>query len=96
MTASRIHQGFQAGDPICTELMDNYFAHYGQALANLIAVLDPDIIVLGGGLSNIAELYTRGREEIAARVFTEVFTTPVVANQLGDAAGVIGAALIGI
>ena len=65
-------------------------------MANLIAVLDPDVIVLGGGLSNIDELYTLGRAQIAQRVFTDEFTTPVVKNQLGDSAGVIGAALIGI
>ena len=76
--------------------MNEFFAHYGQAMANLIAVLDPDVIVLGGGLSNIDELYTLGRAKIAQRVFTDEFTTPVVKNQLGDAAGVIGAALIGI
>ena len=76
--------------------MNEFFAHYGQAMANLIAVLDPDVIVLGGGLSNIDELYTLGRAQIAQRVFTDEFTTPVVKNLLGDSAGVIGAALIGI
>ena len=94
--ATRIHQGFQAGDPACVAAMDNFFAHFGQAVANLIAVLDPDLIVLGGGLSNIEELYTRGRTEVAARVFSDELTTPIVKNQLGDSAGVVGAALSGI
>lgn len=94
--ASRIHQGFQAGDPLCAEAMADFFARFGQATANLIAVLDPDIIVLGGGLSNMPELYTRGRAEVAQRVFSDELTTPIVPNQLGDAAGVIGAALLGI
>ena len=96
MAAKRIHQGFQAGDANCVAAMSDFFAHYGQAVANLIAVLDPDIIVLGGGLSNIDELYSLGRDAINARVFTDDFTTPVVKNQLGDSAGVIGAALTGI
>ena len=96
MAATRIHQGFQAGDPACLEIMQRFFAYYGRAVANLIAVLDPDIVVLGGGLSNIEELYALGRREIEARVFTDGFTTPVVKNQLGDSAGVIGAALAGI
>ena len=96
MAATRIHQGFQAGDPACLEIMQRFFAYYGRAVANLIAVLDPDIVVLGGGLSNIEELYALGRREIEARVFTDAFTTPVVKNQLGDSAGVIGAALAGI
>ena len=59
-------------------------------------MLDPDLIVLGGGLSSIDELYTLGRAAIETRVFTDDFTTPVVKNQLGDSAGVIGAALTGI
>ena len=96
MAARRIHQGFQAGDANCVAVMMDFFAHYGQAVANLIAVLDPDLIVLGGGLSNIEELYTLGHDAINARVFTDNFTTPVVKNQLGDSAGVIGAALTGI
>ena len=94
--ASRIHQGFQAGDPSCIAAMDDFFAHFGQALANLIAVLDPDIIVLGGGVSNMPELYTRGRAEVAQRVFSDELTTPILKHQLGDSAGVIGAALLGI
>lgn len=94
--ASRIHQGFQAGDPLCAAAMADFFARFGQATANLIAVLDPDIIVLGGGLSHIDALYTHGRAEVAKRVFSDELTTPIVPNQLGDAAGVIGAALIGI
>jgi len=76
--------------------MDDFFAHFGQATANLIAVLDPDVIVLGGGLSNIDELYTRGVAEVADRVFSDELTTPILKNQLGDSAGVIGAALLGI
>ena len=93
--ASRIHQGFQEGDPECATIMDELFARFGQALANLIGVLDPDIIVLGGGLSNVDEFYTRGRDEVARRVFSDELTTPIVRHQLGDSAGVIGAALIG-
>ncbi len=96
ITATRIHQGFQAGEVACVAIMQRFFAYYGQAVANLIAVLDPDIVVLGGGLSNMDQLYTLGRSEIAARVFTDAFATPVVRNELGDSAGVIGAALLGV
>ena len=61
-----------------------------------IAVLDPDVIVLGGGLSNVDELYTRGVAEVARRVFSDSLETPIVRNALGDSAGVIGAALVGV
>jgi fructokinase len=57
-------------------------------------ILDPSVVVLGGGLSNIAALYGRGREAVARRVFNDELTTPIVQNTLGDSAGVIGAALL--
>ena len=61
-TGGRDHRRLRAaGEPAAAATMDDFFARFGQALANLIAVLDPDVVVLGGGLSNIDELYTRGR-----------------------------------
>ena len=95
LSARGIHAGYQAGEADCSAAMDEFFARFGRAIANLIAVLDPDIIVLGGGLSNIPELTTRGVEQVARCVFSDELTTPIVRNQLGDSAGVIGAALIG-
>ena len=65
-------------------------------MANLITILDPDIVVLGGGVSNIDELYTDGVREVADRIFSDSLETPIVKHQVGDSAGVIGAALIGI
>jgi fructokinase len=73
----------------------SFFENFGRALGNLINILDPDLIVLGGGLSNIDELYTDGVRETAKCVFSDGFETPIVKNKLGDSAGVIGAALIG-
>ena len=52
--------------------------------------------LLGGGLSNIDELYDKGAAEVEKRVFCDRFDTPIVRNRLGDSAGVIGAAWIGI
>ncbi len=96
LTAQEIHQGFQAGDAECTVAMAEFFERFGQAMANLIDVLDPDIVVLGGGLSHVDNLYSRGVAEVEKRVFSDALSTPIVRNQLGDSAGVIGAALIGI
>ena len=59
-------------------------------------MLDPDIVVLGGGLSNIDDFYTRGIAEVEKRVFSDELTTPIIKNQLGDSAGVVGAALLGV
>jgi fructokinase len=94
-TAAEIIAAWRAGESQAAAAMDDYLARFGQALANLIAVLDPDIVVLGGGLSNVDELYTQGVEEIARRVFSDALETPVVRHRLGDSAGVIGAALVG-
>ncbi len=96
LSARDIHRGFQAGDADCGLAMTEFFERFGQAMANLIAVLDPDIVVLGGGLSQIDQLYSRGVAEVEKRVFSDGLSTPIVRNQLGDSAGVIGAALIGI
>lgn len=78
------------------KFMKRFFKQFGRAMANLINTLDPDIIVIGGGLSNIDEIYTMGVDEIRKQVFSDSLETPIVKNKLGDSAGVIGAALIGV
>lgn len=87
---------FKSGDANAVGFMKEFFGHFGRALANLIDVLDPDVVVLGGGLSNFDALYTDGVAEVARRVFSDSLETPIVKNQLGDSAGVIGAALVGV
>jgi fructokinase len=82
------------GDAVACGVLAGYLAHFGRALANVIDILDPSIVVLGGGLSNLDVLYDRGREEVAARIFNDELRTPIVRNQLGDSAGVIGSALL--
>lgn len=93
--AREIVAAWRAGERRATTVMEAFFVRFGRALANLIAVLDPDIVVLGGGLSAVDELYTRGVAEVARRVFSDSLETPIVRNRLGASAGVIGAALIG-
>ena len=67
---------------------------FGLALANVINILDPDAVVLGGGVSNIQFLYTAGKLEVYKYVFSDKVDTPILKNQLGDSAGVFGAALL--
>jgi fructokinase len=73
-------------------VLDTYCERFGRALANVIDILDPSIVVLGGGLSNLTVLYEQGRAAVARHVFNDELRTPIVANRLGDSAGVIGAA----
>ncbi len=92
----KIVESYRQGDSRATEFMKQFFVNFGRAMSNLIAVLDPDIIVLGGGASNVAEIYTEGVEQVEKFVFSDSLETPIVQHQLGDSAGVIGAALIGV
>jgi len=73
---------------------DEFLENFGYGLANVIDILDPDAIVLGGGLSNIDFLYTEGKESVYGKVFSDLVETPILKNQLGDSAGVYGAALL--
>lgn len=91
-----VEADYLAGDPGAVDFMGEFFGRFGRALANLIDILDPDIVVLGGGVSNFKALYTEGVAAVQKYVFTDVLETPIVKHQLGDSAGVLGAALVGI
>jgi len=71
-----------------------FLENFGYGLANVIDILDPDVIVLGGGLSNIDFLYTEGKKSVYDKVFSDLIDTPILKNKLGDSAGVYGAALL--
>jgi len=77
------------------EWKENFINYFGAALANVIDILDPDAVVLGGGLSKLEMLYTEGKNSIAKATFSKTLVTPVLKNKLGDSAGVFGAAMLG-
>lgn len=79
---------------ISQQWKDEFLENFGYGLANVIDILDPDAIVLGGGLSNIDFLYSEGRDSVYAKVFSDLVDTPILKNKLGDSAGVFGAALL--
>ena len=95
-SVQEITEAFRAGEPKSSEVFGEFLEYFGIALSNVIDVLDPDIVVLGGGLSNIDELYTLGRDEVRKKIFSDGLETPIVKNILGDSAGVFGAAMIGV
>lgn len=80
------------GDALAEAAMQRFFDRFGHALATVVNILDPDAIVLGGGLSNIEQLYSEGRERVAHYVFNDQFITPILKNIHGDSSGVRGAA----
>lgn len=72
--------------------LDRYVDRLGRGLAAVVDLLDPDVIVLGGGMSNVAALYERLPAAIAPHVFSDVFETPIRRAAHGDSSGVRGAA----
>jgi fructokinase len=95
LSMDRIVTGARAGDPRCRAAFDTFLDDFGRCLGGVISILDPDLVVLGGGLSNIAELYGAGLERVRHYAFHGDLHTPVLRNRLGDSAGVFGAAWIG-
>ena len=81
-----------SGDPSANQALAIYETQLARALASIINVVDPDVIVLGGGLSNISRLYNRVPPLLQPFVFSDSADTPIVAARHGDSSGVRGAA----
>jgi fructokinase len=92
LSAEEIATGAAAGDSACEATLGRYERRLAKALAQVVNVLDPDVIVLGGGLSNIARLYDTLPRLWAAHVFSETVRTRLLRNVHGDSSGVRGAA----
>ncbi len=90
-----IYERYQSkSDSIAMEVVEEFITFFGRGLANLITAFDPGIVVIGGGLSNIPLLYSKGADLARSQVFSDECTTPVVKNELGDSSGIFGAALL--
>jgi fructokinase len=84
-----------AHDPHCEAALARYEERLARALAQVVNILDPDIIVLGGGLSNIERLYERVPRLWARHIFSDTIATRLARNRHGDSSGVRGAAWLG-
>lgn len=80
------------GDLAAAMSMERYEDRLARALASVMNIVDPDVIVLGGGLSNVGRLYASIPSRWSAHVFSDVVSTRLVRAQHGDASGVRGAA----
>ncbi|MEM9833136.1 MAG: ROK family protein [Bacteroidota bacterium] len=90
-----IYQRYQTGsDPAAKQTIERLTEFFGLAISVVINILDPDAIVLGGGVGNIEELYTRGVEAVKKYVFNNRLDTQFFRPKLGDSAGVFGAAML--
>jgi fructokinase len=92
LTAKAIVQAMREGDEAAQASYRGFLDRLGRGLASIINVIDPDIIVFGGGVSNISELYQDLPQYILPQLFCDVLTTPIVAARHGDSSGVRGAA----
>jgi len=92
--APRIIAGAAQGDAACEQTLVEYEDRLARALAHVINILDPDVIVLGGGMSNITRLYQNVPKLWSKYVFSDRVDTRLVQNRHGDSSGVRGAACL--
>ena len=92
LTGDAIVERARAGEAAAAAALDRYVDRLGRGLAVVCDLIDPDVIVLGGGMSNVAELYERVPPIAARYAFSDVFETRIVKARHGDSSGVIGAA----
>lgn len=93
-TAKRLHEIVTSDEPAAQATIDRLVTRFGEAISVLVNIVDPDAIVLGGGVGNIDALYTQGRDELAKWVFNNSLETKILRPTLGDSAGVFGAAML--
>ncbi|MCB0565783.1 MAG: ROK family protein [Phaeodactylibacter sp.] len=92
---AQIVERHQAGnDEAASATVERLTHFFGKAIAGIVNVLDPDVVVLGGGLGNIGLLYTAGVAAARQFVFNNSLQTKFLRPKLGDSAGVFGAALL--
>lgn len=89
-----IDRFYDDSDNRATETVERMIYFFGRAVANVINIIDPDVVVLGGGLGNIDMLYTDGVQSVRQQVFNDKLDTLFLKPKLGDSAGVFGAALL--
>jgi len=84
----------RVGDSQAIAALARYLDRLGRGLAVICNIIDPDVIVLGGGMSNLPELYARLPDEIGRWIFSDVCLTRIVPAKFGDSSGVRGAAML--
>ncbi|WMN06705.1 ROK family protein [Marivirga arenosa] len=83
-----------AEDNYAKQTYDRLIHFFGKGLSVIVNVIDPDVIIIGGGVGNIPALYDEGVESVKEFTFNPEMKTPIVKPKLGDSAGVFGAAFL--
>jgi len=89
-----VERSVDGSDKAAVATMERLIKYFGLGLSNVINILDPDIVLIGGGVGNIDLLYSDGVKEIEKYVFNPNFRTLIKRPMLGDSAGVFGAAFL--
>ena len=90
-----IYDLYKREDVHATQTIQRMTHFFGLALSVIVNIIDPDVIVIGGGVGNIDEIYTVGVESVKKFVFNNgALDTPIVKPMLGDSGGVFGAAFL--
>jgi predicted NBD/HSP70 family sugar kinase len=85
----------QAGEPLALQTLERLREKFAESIAAVINILDPDAIIIGGGVGNMALLYEdETRQAVLKHVFNKELRTRILKPTLGDSAGVFGAALL--
>jgi fructokinase len=92
LTAINIVALAEQGDSQAEAVLQRYLHRFGKALSVVINILDPDVVVLGGGMSNIQRLYSEGPDFVRRHIFNDELRTRILPNSHGDSSGVRGAA----
>ena len=93
-TSKDIVELFRNGDKISSQIMDKYFERTARSFSSIVNILDPDVIVCGGGMSEIDELYEEVPKRIIPYIASNFFNTPILKSKHGSSSGVRGAALL--
>tara|TARA_B100001996_G_C18626825_1_gene580097 strand:+ start:515 stop:1405 length:891 start_codon:yes stop_codon:yes gene_type:complete len=92
MTSREIVELYKNDDNVAIEIMNKYFERTARAFSSFVNILDPDVIVCGGGMSEIDELYEILPKKIIPYIASDIFLTPIVKAKHGASSGVRGAA----
>lgn len=94
LNVQEIHTLYLQQQPAAVECIERFLKYFGIAMANLWLTLEPDVIVLGGGLSNLDLLYKQGVDSVAKYLYAPDVRPNIVKNHFGDSSGIYGAALL--
>ncbi|MDE1191159.1 MAG: ROK family protein [Arachidicoccus sp.] len=83
-----------SNDKYAQQTLDRLYDMFGKAISVVVNILDPDVIVIGGGVGNIDNLYTKGKEALSKYIFNNRVDVDILKPSLGDSAGVFGAAAL--